>query len=79
MRCGASQSCGCKSTATTPLPGFGDSVSDGASGVVAVFSVVLIVVGVLLPFLPIIAVIAAVIWWIRRRIRNKESSPPSSS
>ena len=54
------------------LPGFGDSVSDGASGVVAVFSVVLIVVGVLLPFLPIIAVIAAVIWWIRRRIRNKE-------
>ena len=49
------------------LPGFGDSVSDGASGVVAVFSVILIVVGVLLPFLPIIAVIAAVIWWIRRR------------
>ena len=49
------------------LPGFGDSVSDGASGVVAVFSVILIVVGVLLPFLPIIAVIAAIIWWIRRR------------
>ena len=49
------------------LPGFGDSVSDGASGVVAVFSVILIVVGVVLPFLPIIAVIAAVIWWIRRR------------
>ena len=62
------------------LPGFGDSVSDGASGVVAVFSVVLIVVGVLVPFLPIIAVIAAVIWWIRRRrIRNAESSPPRAS
>ena len=61
------------------LPGFGDSVSDGATGVVAVFSVVLIVVGVLLPFLPFIALIAAVIWWIRRRHRNKESSPPSSS
>jgi len=52
------------------LPGFGDSISDGASGVRAVFSVILIVVGVLLPFLPIIAVIAAVIWWVRRRIRR---------
>ncbi len=54
------------------LPGFGDSVSDGASGVVAVFSVILIVVGVLLPFLPIIAVIGALIWWIRRRRQKKE-------
>ncbi|WP_419849508.1 DUF4349 domain-containing protein [Candidatus Poriferisocius sp.] len=61
------------------LPGFGDSVSDGASGVVAVFSVILIVVGVLLPFLPIIAVIAALIWWIRRRIRKaKEQAPPAT-
>jgi hypothetical protein len=57
------------------LPGFGDSVSGGASGVVAVFSVILIVVGVLLPFLPIIAAIAALIWWLRRRTRN---SPPVS-
>lgn len=61
------------------LPGFGDSVSDGASGVVAVFSVILIVVGVLLPFLPIIAAIAAVIWWIRRRRqRAKEQTSPAS-
>ena len=49
------------------LPGFGDSVSGGASGIVAVFSVILIVVGVLLPFLPIIAAIVALIWWLRRR------------
>ena len=61
------------------LPGFGDSVSDGARGVVAVFSVILIVVGVLLPFLPIIAAIAALIWWIRRRTRRaKEQTPPAS-
>ena len=60
------------------LPGFGDSVSDGASGVVAVFSVILIVVGVLLPFLPIIAAIAALIWWIRRRRNAKSASPPAS-
>ena len=61
------------------LPGFGDSVSDGASGVKAVFSVILIVVGVLLPFLPIIAVVAAVIWWIRRRIRRTREQSPSAS
>ncbi len=61
------------------LPGFGDSVSDGASGVVAVFGVVLIVVGVLLPFLPIIAAIAAIIWWIRRRRNRKAESPPPAS
>ena len=61
------------------LPGFGDSVSDGASGVVAVFSVVLIVVGVLLPFLPIIAAIAALIWWIHRRNRKAESTPPTAT
>ncbi len=60
------------------LPGFGDSVSGGASGVVAVFSVILIVVGVLLPFLPIIAAIAALIWWIRRRRNAKSASPPAS-
>ncbi len=59
------------------LPGFGDSVSDGASGVVAVFSVVLIVVGVLLPFLPIIAAIAALIWWIRSRRNRRAGSPPT--
>ena len=61
------------------LPGFGDSVSDGASGVVAVFSVILIVVGVLLPFLPIIAAIAALIWWIRRRRNRKTESPPPTA
>ncbi len=59
------------------LPGFGDSVSDGASGVVAVFSVILIVVGVLLPFLPIIAVIVALIWWIRRRSHKKKEEQTS--
>lgn len=57
------------------LPGFGDSVSDGATGVVAVFSVVLIVVGVILPFLPFVAALAALIWWWQRRKRS--ATPPS--
>lgn len=57
------------------LPGFGDSVSDGATGVVAVFSVILIVVGVVLPFLPFVVVLAALIWWRQRRKRS--AAPPS--
>ena len=57
------------------LPGFGDSVSDGATGVKAVFSVILIVIGVLLPFLPFVAVLAALIWWWQRRKRS--AAPPS--
>ena len=57
------------------LPGFGDSVSDGATGVVAVLSVILIVVGVVLPFLPFVAALAALIWWWQRR---KRSAAPSS-
>ena len=61
------------------LPGFGDSISDGATGVKAVFSVILIVVGVVLPFLPFIAAIAALIWWIRRRRRNASATVPPPS
>ena len=61
------------------LPGFGDSASDGASGVVTVFSVVLIVVGVMLPVLPIIAALAALIWWILRRIQKAAKQTPPAS
>jgi hypothetical protein len=38
-----------------PLPGFGDSFSNGWDAMIAVVSVLMIVVGVLLPFIPIIA------------------------
>ena len=49
------------------LPGFADSVSDGAGFLRTIVGVVLVVVGVLVPFLPFVAVIAALIWWRRRR------------
>ena len=49
------------------LPGFADSVSDGAGFLRTIVGVVLVVVGVLIPFLPFAAVIAALIWWRRRR------------
>ena len=49
------------------LPGFADSVSDGAGFLRSIVGVALVVVGVLVPFLPFVAVIAALIWWRRRR------------
>ena len=48
------------------LPGFFDSISDGAGFLRTIVGVVLVVVGVLVPFLPFVAVIAALIWWRRR-------------
>ena len=49
------------------LPGFADSISDGAGFLRSILSVALVVVGVLVPFLPFVAVIIALVWWRRRR------------
>ena len=49
------------------LPGFVDSISDGAGFLRSIVGVALVVVGVLVPFLPFVAVIIALIWWRRRR------------
>ena len=59
------------------LPGFFDSVSDGAGFLRTIVGVVLVVVGVLVPFLPFAAVIAALIWWRRRRRGGTRSEPTS--
>ncbi len=53
------------------LPGFADSISEGAGFLRTIVGVVLVVVGVLVPFLPFIAAIAALIWWRRRRRRSR--------
>ena len=61
------------------LPGFADSVSEGAGFLRTVVGVVLVVVGVLVPFLPFIAVIVALVWWRRRRrggIRPERTPKP---
>ena len=55
------------------LPGFTDSISDGAGFLRTIVGVVLVVVGVLVPFLPFLAVIAALIWWRRRRRGGTQS------
>ena len=49
------------------LPGFGDSVSEGADALGTIVGVALVVAGVMVPFLPFVAIIIALIWWRRRR------------
>ena len=58
-----------------PLPGFSDSFSSGWSKLATLGSVLLIVLGTVLPFLPFVALAA---WLILRRFRkrNAEPSPP---
>ena len=60
------------------LPGFADSVSEGAGFLRTIVGVVLVVVGVLVPFLPFLAVIAALVWWRRRRRRRRPESSPAA-
>ncbi len=49
------------------LPGFRDSISDGAGFLRTIVGVALVALGVLVPFLPFVAVIVALVWWRRRR------------
>ena len=59
------------------LPGFADSISDGAAFLRTIVGVALVVVGVLIPFLPFVALIIALVWWRRRRRRaRRQASPP---
>ncbi|MCY3650075.1 MAG: DUF4349 domain-containing protein [Acidimicrobiaceae bacterium] len=59
------------------LPGFRDSISDGAGFLRSLGGVAVVAIGVLIPFLPFVAVIIALVWWRRRRRRaRKQASPP---
>ena len=57
------------------LPGFADSISEGAGFLRTIVGVVLVVVGVLVPFLPFLAVIVGLFWWRRRRRRSRPERP----
>lgn len=59
------------------LPGFVDVLVDSARFAVSVVRVALIVLGALVPFLPVIAAIVALIWWRRRR-RSPAATPTDS-
>ncbi len=56
---------------------FSSAFQAGASGLVASGRVLSVVVGALLPFLPVIVLVGALVWWIRRRARRipKAHSP----
>ncbi|MDE0320841.1 MAG: DUF4349 domain-containing protein [Acidimicrobiaceae bacterium] len=54
-------------------PGFGDALNGGWNALVAVGNGVLLVIGALLPFLPVIAIALAVAWWWLRRRRAQRS------
>ncbi|MDE0654950.1 MAG: DUF4349 domain-containing protein [Acidimicrobiaceae bacterium] len=59
------------------LPGFRDSISDGAGFLRSLGGVAVVAIGVMIPFLPFVAVIIALVWWRRRRRRaRKQASPP---
>ncbi len=63
------------------LPGFGDSISDGAALLRWIVGVAVVVVGVLIPFLPFIAAVVALVWWRRRRPRpgrDQTTAEPAS-
>lgn len=59
------------------LPGFVDVLVDSARFAVSVLRVALIVLGALVPFLPVIAAVVALIWWRRRR-RSPAATPTDS-
>ena len=54
-------------------PGFGDALSGGWNALVAVGNGVLLIVGALLPFLPVIVIALLVAWWWLRRRRALNS------
>lgn len=56
-------------------PGFGDALSGGWNALVAVGNGVLLVIGALLPFLPVIVIALAVaLWWLRRRRARRSTA-----
>ena len=60
-------------------PGFGDALSGGWDALVAVGNGVLLIIGALLPFLPVIAIALWVAWWWLRRRRARRTVTSSNS
>lgn len=54
-------------------PDFGDALGGGWNALVSVGNGVLLVIGALLPFLPVIAIALAVAWWWLRRRRARRA------
>ena len=54
-------------------PSFGDALSGGWNALIAVGNGVLLIIGALLPFLPVILIALAVAWWWLRRRRTRQA------
>lgn len=51
--------------------GFLGGLADGWSGLLAFLTAVGVVIGAVLPFVPLVAVIALLVWWVRRSVRRR--------
>ncbi len=56
--------------------GFSDALGASFETLVSITKGLAVVIGALLPFLPVIAILVAIWWWIRRRPRHS-SAPPA--
>jgi hypothetical protein len=54
-----------------PAPGFRDGLATGWAGLLALGSGVAAAVGFVLPFLPVVAVLAGIVWLLRRIVRGR--------
>jgi hypothetical protein len=52
---------------TSELPGFVDGLAAGWRAFVGALTVLLVVLGAVLPFLPVVAIALGAVWWVRRR------------
>ncbi len=59
------------------LPGIVDALKIGLSVLLTAFAIIVVAVGVVIPFVPLAAVIALVIWWLRRRHRQQSQQASS--
>ncbi len=57
---------------------FSSALRAGADGVVALFSFLGVLVGLILPFLPIVAPLVVLAWWLRRRSNTKKQPDQTS-
>ena len=62
-----------------PAPGFLDGLATGWAGLLALGSGVAAAVGFVLPFLPVVAVLAGIVWLVRRIVRGRRRPATASS
>jgi hypothetical protein len=62
--------------ADEPAPGFSDAVDGGRRALVTAASAIALVVGAVLPWLPVALVVLLLVWATRRLVRRDRRPPP---